>query len=158
VENFLLEPAAIQKAAQKLLLDSMPFDSPGAVEDMLKGLAISDKHILPFTRAIFDAEVAKKAKKAWDHVYKRESEELTNLILPEFEDAKISAIKRVQSSIEDGTWKETVKGRDLLKAFCSELGISYIQFRNLLISELVGPPDGLISIVNTILEHETNSA
>lgn len=151
VENFLIDPTAIYEAANKVLLDDLRYSSIDDVEKCLIDLIKKDSHLLPFTKAIFDAAVAKKAKEAWDHVYKRDSEALTEMTFPVFKEIQGQAIVKLNKAIQDGTWHAVVKGRDLLKAFCAKHALNYEQFRNLLISELVDPPRGLRSIISHIL-------
>jgi len=148
VENFLLDTNIIFQLAKNLLLDKCPYKHVEDIEEKLINLLKDDHHLLPFTRAVFDAAVANKAKEAWDFVYKKDSTGLTSLSFPIFDEMKKQAILRIDESIVNGSWKTTCKGRDLLKAFCSLHGFNYEQFRNLIISKLESPPRELQNIIN----------
>ena len=151
VENFLLDARAIYDLTEQLLRDKCPYRDEAAVELKLVDLLKSDQHLLPFTKAIFDAAIAKKAKAAWDFVFQKDSTGLINLTFPVFEELRKQAIVILDQAIADSSWRMKCKGRNLLKAFCSLHGFNYEHFRNLLIAELDSPPAELDKIIAQIL-------
>jgi len=151
VENFLIDDRIIYETTKKLLLDKCPYSSTADIKQCLIDLVKDNGHLKPFTRAVFDATVARRAKEAWDCVYKRDSSTLSKITFPIFEEVRDGAIKSLEDSIRNGTWRSVCKGRDLLKAFCFRHGLNYEQFRNLLISELSEPPEELKKIISQIL-------
>ena len=64
-------------------------------------------------------------------------------------------------AIDDGTWRQKCKGRDLLKAYCGVINQSYDTFRNLLIDKLQwggeGLHAGLKEIMDQILQDRPSS-
>lgn len=133
-----------------LLLEKNPYKNANEIEVALKKLMLEDSHLLPYTKALFDAEVSRAAKNAWDSVYKRDSDALARITFPEFTEIKSKAESNLNQYSTDGTWSERVKGRDLLKAYCGELGIKYEHFRNLIIAAINKPPSGIADIINKI--------
>jgi|GEM_PF-1053524 len=158
VENFLIDPEIIFRVTARIMLDKCPYASVDDVKKCLVELLKEDAHLLPFTRAVFDAAVAGKAKEAWDCVYRRDSNRLAEVTFPNFEDMRMRAIAKIDESIKDDSWSSVCKGRDLLKSFCSRHGLNYEHFRNLLISELTTPPRGLEAIMTRILNHNGRAA
>lgn len=150
VENYLLDCDAILAVTKALLLNDCPYSDSSAVECELERLLLSDLHLLPYTRAQFDAEVAKEAKRAWDCVYKRDGTTLSSIAFPDFEATKATCGAKLTAATSDGSWRQQAKGRDLLKAYCAELGIKYIHFRNLLIKEIKEAPAELLAIITKI--------
>jgi predicted ATPase/predicted RNase H-like HicB family nuclease len=148
VENYLLDCDAILSVTRSLLLGKCPFADRSGVEDCLKRLLLCDAHLLPYTRARFDAEVAKQAKTAWDCVFKRDSQSLATLALPDFNSTRTASSAQLTAAAADGTWAAVAKGRNLLKAYCTELGVNYEHFRNLLIGQLRFPPKGLAETIH----------
>ncbi len=63
---------------------------------------------------------------------------------------KSKAESNLRSYIDDGNWANKTKGRDLIKAYCGELGIKYEHFRNLLIAATKEPPTSIVEIINKI--------
>lgn len=149
VENYLLDPAIILKVTSQMLASTCPFKTAACVESELKHLVLEDGHLLPYTKAILDAEIGKIAKRAHDAVYTRQTKGLS-LDIPLFETTKQNAKSQLETSVEDGTWKNQVKGRELLIAFCSKHGLKYVHFRNSVISNFGKPPTELQDIVDKI--------
>ncbi|GHD10857.1 hypothetical protein GCM10016234_13330 [Tianweitania populi] len=61
----------------------------------------------------------------------------------------------IEQSFANGTWKNTLPGREILKRFCDDenLGIGYEVFRNLLVSKMVDlghKPEGMRRIIETV--------
>jgi hypothetical protein len=112
-------------------------------------LVLKDAHLLPYTKAFLDAEIAKIAKRAHDAVFSGSTDGL-ELKGPQFETAKQSARQQLEAAVRDGTWMSRVKGRDLLKAFCGRHGLRYEHFRNSLIANFGEPPEGLRQIMEKI--------
>lgn len=151
VENYLVDPELIYGVSRTVLRDKCPYKDSSSVEEELKTLLVNDGHLLPYARAVFDAEVAKLAKEAWDHVYKRNGDGLRGLVFPLFEDCRAEAEAKLRQSLVDGEWKRVCKGRELIKAYCKNIGINYEVFRNLLIDGLAEPPAELIAILEQIV-------
>jgi len=158
VENFLIDADIIYQLTQNLLLDKCPYTSAVDVEKKLIELLKKDSHLLPLTKAFFDATIANKAKEAWDLVYKKDSTGLNSITFPSFETIKENTISKIDDAIANDSWKSICKGRELLKAFCSLHGFKYEQFKNLIISKLESPPEGLQIIINQILSGNMNEA
>jgi len=154
VENFLLNNNLIYDACSKLLLDKNPYKNENEVDKHLKALLFDDRHFLPFTRAIYDAEVEKIAKIAWDNVYKKNVKELSKISIPTFEDIKTKSRNLLDESIKSNKWKAVCKGRDILKTFCSANGIKYEHFRNIIISNMKTPPEDLDKIIKEIMSNK----
>jgi hypothetical protein len=149
VENFLLDAAVIHKVVSQMLASQCPFETPAAVEGELKRLVLEDGHLLPYTKALLDAEIARVAKKAHDAVFSGTTDGL-DLKVPSFEAAKQTAKNLLAASLIDDTWASRVKGRDLLKAFCARHGLKYEHFRNSLIANFERPPASLAEIIEKI--------
>jgi hypothetical protein len=71
--------------------------------------------------------------------------------MPTFEQTEDDAIEVMKDALNDETWRDKCKARDVLKGLCGKYGMNYEHFRNLLISKLDAPPNGLSSIMNQIL-------
>lgn len=149
VENFLLNAEVIFKVASQMLASQCPFKAPSDVEAEMKRLVVEDGHLLPYTKAILDAEISKIAKMAHDAVFTGKTEGL-ELKVPQFEATKQAAKSQLEAAVNDGTWTARVKGRDLLKALCSHHGLKYEHFRNSLIAAFGEPPKGLREIMEKI--------
>lgn len=149
VENFLLNADVIYKVSSQMLASQCPFKTPGDVETELKQLVLEDTHLLPYTKAVLDAEIGKLAKRAHDAVFSGKLDGL-ELKVPQFEATKIAAKERLEIAVADGTWTSGVKGRDLLKAFCARYGLKYEHFRNCLIVNFSEAPEGLRQIMEKI--------
>ena len=151
VENFLLVEKAILDATKQMLGLKCPFSTEAEVTQELKRLALTDQHLNPFTKAVLDGEIARVAKEAHDAVWKNKLANLS-LQIPGFDDTKTNCRKILNDAMADGTWKSKVKGRDLLKAYCSSHGLKYEHFRNSIIAAMQEPPQGLLDIINRINE------
>ncbi|NVM31672.1 MAG: DUF4435 domain-containing protein [Candidatus Helarchaeota archaeon] len=68
IENLLINETLIYNAIRSFLGAECPYSSPNEVEEILKGLILSDTHLKPYTRALLDAEVAKLAIYAYNLV------------------------------------------------------------------------------------------
>lgn len=157
VENYLLDPVAIFAVTSQLLGRQSPLSSSQDVEALLKELVLDDGHLLPFTRAILDAEISKVAKRAHDAVFSGKTEGL-ELKVPSFEEAKVAARTALEASLQNGTWAARVKGRDLLKSFAAKVGIRYEHLKNSVISTFKAPPADLQAIMSRIKADETPPA
>ncbi len=149
VENFLLDADIIFKVMTQMLASKNPFKAATDIEAELKRLTLEDGHLLPYTKALLDAEIARIAKKAQDAIFKGKTEGLA-LDIPQFESAKETAREQLRVCLNDGTWTSRVKGRDLLRLFCSHYGLKYEHFRNGLIASFSDPPACLQDIVEKI--------
>jgi AAA15 family ATPase/GTPase len=152
VENFLIDESIILEATKKMLSDSCPFDNSNQVQQKLKELLFVDTHLKPFTRAVLESKVAKTAQQAYDAVYQNIDVSELDIRNHEFHKTEGEAKEILQQAVKDATWKKRCRGRALLKAYCSELNINYIHFRNLLISQLNEPPMGLQNIFDEIID------
>lgn len=153
VENFLLNEDEIFEATRVLLGNKCPHSSIADVNKALKRLVLLDSHLKPYTKALFDAQLAKLAKELQDAVFKRKEEDIRQVTLPGFPEIEAQAKQKLESAIADDTWRDKCKGRDLLKAYCTEFELKYEQFRNLLISRMNTPPHALAEIMNRILSY-----
>lgn len=151
VENFLLDEKLIFDVTKQMLGLMCPFSTEQEVEEELKRLALTDQHVLPYTKAVLDAEISSAARAAHDAVWKNKLSDLS-VQVPSFEDTKENCKEVLNGVLSDGTWKSRVKGRDLLKAYCSLNGLKYAHFRNSIISNIQNPPQELVNIINKIDE------
>lgn len=151
VENFLIDEGEILEVTKVMLSAKCPFNDAAEVQQCLKDLLLSDGHLKPFARALLDAELSAAAKAAYDAVYKESSSSACTPTIPNFESVEARAREWLADAIEDNTWREICKGRDLLKAYCGDRGLKYDHFRNILISRLKSPPQALDEIMEKIL-------
>lgn len=150
VENYLLDCQSIFDVTSNIMLNKCPYKTVSEVESALKRLLLEDAHLNPYTKALFDAKVSRVAKSAWDSVYRKDNETLSNITFPDFAGIKAKAEADLKVYISDGTWLKRAKGRNLIKAYCGELDIKYEHFRNLLIASLNEPPASITEIINQI--------
>jgi hypothetical protein len=152
VENLLLDENEILEATRSMLGSECPHTTTDEVGKDLKKLILSETHLKPYTRALFDARLAKIAKDAYDAVYKQQTVPSTPHTIPEFSEIEEEAEEILKSAIANDTWCSECKGRDLLKAYCNQHGLRYYHFRNLLISRIKTPPKELAEIMSNILK------
>ncbi len=152
VENLLLDEGEILEVTRSMMRIKCPYTTAEGVISDLKKLILSETHLKPYTRALFDARLAKIAKDAYDAVYKRQTVPSTPHTIPEFSEIEEEAEEILKSAIANGTWCSECKGRDLLKAYCNQHGLRYYHFRNLLISRIKTPPNELAEIMSHILK------
>ncbi len=148
IENCLIIPELILQVTKEMLGSSCPYNNSAEVENELKSLALQDGHFKPFTKALYDAKIAKIAKHAYDSIYKGSMPQLS---VPTFKDIEAEARQILGEYIKNSQWIEKCKGRELLKAFCGKNCFKYQHFRNCLIAKLQAPPKPLIDIMNIIL-------
>jgi hypothetical protein len=148
VENLLLDDALILQVTKDMLGSRCTVASPADVEATLKRLALTDAHIKPFAGALLDARVARVAKDAWDAVFRRQT---FTPSFPSFPDMASESRTLIGEAVRDGTWRAKCKGRELLKAYAAEQGLTYEHFRNSVIAKMVAPPEGLAAIMAKIL-------
>ena len=129
-----------------------PYTTANEVSMDLQKLVFSENHVKPYARALLDARLAKIAKDAYDAVYEHKTS-LTPPRIPEYAEIEEEAKKELQSAVADGTWCSKCKGRDLLKAYCSQHGLKYEHFRNLLIASMKTPPEPLAKIMSNVLKN-----
>ncbi len=152
VENFLLDEVTILKSIQQLTGKDCPLLSTEEVAHTLKELALSDHHLLPFTRALLDKKISEKTKVATDLIFQKKFDELAGIHGVAFESIKDEAKSIVEQAIQENRWKEVCKGRDIIKSFCHKYDLKYLQFRNLLISNLNEIPTPLQAIIDEIAD------
>lgn len=151
IENFLVNEKDIFELTKAMLGNECEYSIEDEVLEDLKKIALSDEHLLPFTKALMDARVYNITKQATDLIYCNNFEQLKQLKPIDFTDIKSEAYIVIENSIKDGNWKSVCKGRDLLKGYCRINGLKYEQFRNLLIERMKIVPDGLKVIMENIL-------
>lgn len=149
VENFLLDAAAVLAALQDMLASACPYQTVEDVEVKLKEFVLTDAHINPYARALLDARIAKLAKDMTDALYQGQS--APNTDVPTFDDIKAQATTTLGEAIQEGTWRNRCKGREVLKALAGEHGIKYTHLRNCVIAKLTEVPAGLADIMGRIL-------
>lgn len=149
VENFLIDEREILEVTRLMMGAKCPYSDEDEVKENLKRLLFSDVHLKPYTRALLDARIAKKAKEAYDSVYKGS---IMTTDKTEYSEVEEEAKKIFKDVITDDTWRVKCKGRDLLKAYCGDLGIKYEHLRNILINRIKTPPKGLAAIMEIILK------
>lgn len=151
VENFLLDENKILEVTRAMLGSKCPYTKTEEVSEDLQKLVLSEAHLKPYTRALFNAKIAKLAKDAKDAVYKQKDVPLQVTIL-KFSEIEEEAKKVLESALANGTWPSKCKGRELLKAYCGQHGFKYEIFKNLLIVAIKTPPQALADIIDKILE------
>jgi len=152
VENLLLtDDNEILAVTRSILGPKCPYTTSEQVEDDLKKLVLSDAHLKPYTKALINARIAQAAKAASDAVYKQKAAASTQSGTLEYSVIEKEAKEILLSAIDNGTWRSRCKGRELLRAYCSQHGLKYEHFRNLLISNMKGPPQDLADIMDKIL-------
>lgn len=152
VENFLIDEPVILQASKSLIGSNFPYRRQEEITAELKELLFSDVHLKPYTRALLDAYIANAAKCAYDAVYR--SPKGPNVIpeVPDFAEMEEAAKKNLQQYIDSDVWRQKCKGRELLRAYCGKYGMKYEHFRNVLISLVNSPPEGLSIIMREILK------
>lgn len=151
VENFLLDENKILEVTRAMMASKCPYTKPDEVITDLQKLVLSEAHLKPYARALFDAKLAKIAKDAYDTVYKQRNVQL-QVNVPKFSEIEEEAKKVLESALANDTWRSKCKGRAILKAYCGQHGFKYEIFRNLLITAIKTPPQPLADIIDKILE------
>ena len=154
VENFLLDPALILAVVREMLASECTYNTPADVELVLKSIVLDESHLKPFSRALLDARVAKLATEARNAVCENHQTPDVAAIRPTFQQVEQEAQKIMENALDDGTWKQKGKGRDILKGFCAKHGFNYKHFRNCIIAKMSSPPEGLANIMNQILQKD----
>lgn len=150
IENFLLDEDLILETTKDVLGLNCPYSSSNEVLSDLKILLHEDSHLNRFTKALLDNQIMLIAKDAYNAVFKNEKNQIISP-RPDFFEVKEEAKKILRTAILNNTWKNKCKGRDLIKAYCGKHGIKYEHFRNILISKIKKPPEGLKDIMDLIL-------
>jgi len=153
VENPLLDENEIFDVTRQLMSSKCPYTTAEEVRYELLKLILSDQHLKPYAKALFDAKLAKKAKEACDEIFKNQANAAVSFEKLKFSEIESEARSILQSSIEKDIWRSKCKGRDLLKAYCGLHGIKYEYLRNLLISRIKTPPEALEEIMKQILNN-----
>ncbi len=151
VENFLINEREILEVTQAMMGAKCPYSKEDEEREELKKLLLSETHLKAYAKAILDARIAEKAKEAYDNVFKVGKHISLTAEKIEYSVMEKEAKKVLEDAIKDDTWRAKCKGRDLLKAYCGNLGIKYEHFRNLLIERITTPPKGLAEIMEKIL-------
>ena len=152
VENYLLDETVILQASQSILGSKCPFAKTEEITSELKELLFRDGHVKPYTRALLDAKIANSAKCAYDAVYKNPASPSVILEVPSFAEMETAARENLKKYIEADIWQSKCKGRELLKTYCGKHNMKYEHFKNVLISLMNSPPEGLSVIMRKILE------
>jgi hypothetical protein len=134
-----------------LIGSNCPYTRYEQITDELKELLFGDIHFKPYTRALLDASIANAAKCAYDAVYRNPKNCNVNPVVPNFTEMEKIAKETLQRYIKSDVWRQKCKGRELLKAYCGKFQLKYEHFRNVLISLMNSPPEGLSNIMREIL-------
>jgi hypothetical protein len=153
IENLLLDEREIFEVTRSMLSSQCRYSTIDEVSNDLKKLVLSDSHVKPYAKALFDARLAKTAKDAYDAVFKNQANSAISFSSLKFSEVEKEARDVLQSAIDNDTWRGKCKGRDLLKAYCKLHGFRYEHFRNLLISRIKTPPKALDEIMEQILRN-----
>jgi hypothetical protein len=151
VESLLLKESEILEVTRSMMGPKCPYAQVNDVTNDLQRLVLSETHLKSYTKSLLDARLAKIAKESYDAVYKRRTPPLSQLKIPEYSEIEEEARKMLESALADDTWRSKCKGRDLLRAYCSQHGIKYEHFRNVLINRIKTPPPELADIMGKIL-------
>lgn len=151
VENFLINESEILEVTRQMIGAKCTYCKEEEVNEELKRLILSETHLKPYAKAMLDARIAEKAKEVYDSVFKASDNRLITLDKIEYSEIEKEAKKILEDAIKDETWRSKCKGRDLLKAYCGNLGIKYEHFRNILINRIQTPLKGLTEIMEKIL-------
>ena len=152
VENFLIDDPVILQASRSIMGSNFPYTKQEEITTELKELLFSDVHLKPYTRALLDAYIANAAKYAYDAVYKSPKDPNVIPEVPDFAEMEETAKKNLQQYIDSDVWRQKCKGRELLRAYCGKYRMKYEHFRNVLISLVTSPPEGLSIIMKGILD------
>jgi len=148
VENFLLDSRVILEVCKEMLRANCPYAVHDDVTRMLKTIILEDNHLNAFTNALREAKWATLAKQVCEGLYNGNSYQMPKL---EFCTVKSEAKQLLEKSISTDEWRSKCKGREVLKAFCSKHQVKYEIFRNLILSKMASPPEGLSTIMDRIL-------
>jgi predicted ATPase len=151
VENILLEEKTIFGVTKAILGPQCKYSSADEVRGELERLCLGDHHVKSYAKAILDARLAAAAEVAYDAVFAKKASEVNQAPAPTFEAAVQEARDGLEASIKRGTWRADCKGRELLKAYCSSIGVKYEHFRNLLVEQLKEPPPAIRSLLDPVL-------
>lgn len=152
VENFLLDETIILQASQSILGSKCPFSKQEEITSELKELLLSDAHLKPYTKALLDARISNLAKCAYDSVYENTENPCAIQKIPSFAEMEDITREKLKKHIESDVWRSKCKGRELLRAYCGKHNMKYEHFKNVMISLMKSPPEGLSIIMNKILE------
>lgn len=150
-ENLLLDENEILETTQAMMGSKCPYKTADEVRECLQKLVLEDAHLKKYAAALQDARIARLAKEAYDSVYRSKAGLTVQGACIEFHDVEAEAKTLLEASLLDDTWRSKCKGRELLKAYCGQLGLKYEHFRNLLISRMKTPPKALVDIMDRIL-------
>jgi predicted ATPase len=151
-ENFLIDEEKILSLTQKLNRENCLFETKEDVTRELTALLLSTQHVFSFAKTIADGKIRQIAREVRDAIYGTDGKLELNCEKISFEDMVEEAKRILTESIENNTWRERCKGRELLKAYCSSQDINYEIFRNLLIREMRTPHPLLKEIMDPIIE------
>jgi len=175
IENYLLSAKHIFQALEDLL----------AHKNLLKSETETEAALLTSAREIVPSLVTKKlrshanalllralelglnpeTKQAADELHRAISvslERLQNaamdtLSLAAIKETEQAALREINSSLEDGSWRTSLPGRDILKRFVNGYagGASYEQLRNLVLARMEADqyqPHGMKAVLDQIIE------
>jgi energy-coupling factor transporter ATP-binding protein EcfA2 len=172
IENYLLEPRFI--AAAQSALTGVPPATEDAVLDELRGAArdvqpaILRRLLMDFANGSLTSSINTRADPAAEDLASavfqavarsdaRFRQAVDETLTEEALRAKLEELRaEFDSSFGDGTWRQKLPGRDILKRFVSRANIptSYEVFRNLLISQMADAgfqPAGMKQVIDAIL-------
>ncbi len=148
IENFLLNNDLIFEVIKIFMSEKCPYTHPNNIEEELKTLILTDQHLNPYTRTLFNNKLTKIAIESHNSILKQQTYNPPQI--KNFEDLKEEAKDIMEKSINDGTWHQKCKGRAILRALCGKNNINYEHFRNSLIKKMESPPAPLIEIIDRI--------
>lgn len=149
VENLLLDAESIFSVTREMLGARCPYASASDVQRDLEHLLFCESHVNALARALLDRHLSEIAQQAYTDAYLGEPQ--TSHVRPAFAEMQDHAASMLTSALEEGTWCQVCKGRELLKAYCGKHGLTYRHFRNSLTVRLGSPPPELAQIMNRIL-------
>lgn len=172
IENYLLSEDIISHVLNSLSADAVT-SAEGTLDELRKAarrtVPAAVRHLVgefinqQLTKAIslksnpaaedFTAELLSAADRSLERLSKLREGVLSDKSVREFEE---STRKQIEEAFANGTWKATLPGRDILKAFSGSLpnGISYETLRNMIVSRMVDigyKPEGMAKVINEIL-------
>jgi hypothetical protein len=147
VENYLLDEALILRATRTLLRERTPYANVGEIAEALGRLVMSDSHMNSVARSLFNAKLRGFSKRATEELRTRKK---VSAMEVDFGDVRREAEAYLRAALDEASWKRKAIGRVLLRAYCGEIRVKYLQFRNLLLDSASDAPADLQGIMQQI--------
>lgn len=148
IENYLLDEDLILAVTKKLDRLKCKYKSKEQIESDLKEILLEKNHLNAFVKAYVDYNKVIIFRNIKNEIDNNQEITARSIIIDKhFNEGK----DILEKSISDGEWKKKCVGRVLLKSFCGKNNYNYINFRNLLISEINEPHEDLKEIINKII-------